>query len=137
MADIDENLRTFLLADSTLSAITTSIHINRVPESKTNPYVWIQTSDSETELNLDGSTGPTTTTFNIEAPSTSLDNAKDMQAAIKNKLHGHTGTLGTQQVAFCRIDNLDDAYISRQDFGDFEDFHISALTLFIGTDSRS
>ena len=137
MADLDENLRTFLLSDSTLAAITTSIHINRVPESKSNPYVWIQATDFETELNLDGTTGPVTTTFNVEATSTNLDNSKDMQTAIRNKLQGHTGTFGTQKVAFCKVDSLDDAYISRQDFGDFEDIHISALTLFIGTDSRS
>jgi hypothetical protein len=114
VADLDENLRTFLLADATVAALTTSIHINRVPENKTNPYIWIQTTDTETELNLDGSTGPTLTTFSIEGTST-----------------------GTQSTAFIRVDSLDDSYISRQAMGDLDDYHICGLTCFIGTDSRS
>lgn len=137
MADLDENLRTFILADATVAALTTSVHINRVPENKTNPYIWIRTTDTETELNLDGSTGPTLTTFTIEGTSTSLDIAKDMQTAIQSRLQGFTGTIGTQSTAFIRVDSLDDSYISRQAMGDLDDYHICGLTCFIGTDSRS
>jgi hypothetical protein len=137
MADIDENMRTFLLSDSTLAALTTSIHVNRVPENEDDPYVWINLSDTETDINLDGTTGPTITTFLIEATSVSLATAKAMQLAIKNKLHGASGAFGTQTIAYGRVDSLGDSYISRQQFGDVEDFHIAALTCFIGTDARS
>ena len=136
MADLDENLRTFLLADSTLSAITNSVHINRVPDNKRNPYVWIQTTDRDSDLCLDGASGPALTTFDIEATSTELDKAKDMQTAIRNRLQGYTGSFGDQAVAFVRIDSIDDSYISRQQFGDQDDYHIAALTCCIGTDSR-
>lgn len=136
VADIDENLRTFLLADSTLSAITNSIHINRVPENKTNPYVWIQTTDQEADLCIGGESAPQTTSFDIEATSTDLNKTKDMQAAIRSALHGYSGTFGTQTVAFIRIDSIDDSYISRQQFGDLESLHVGALVCFIGTDSR-
>jgi hypothetical protein len=137
VADLDVDLRTVLLADSALAAVTTSVHINHVPENKSNPYVWVGLDDTQTDLNLDGTTGPTTTLFVVEATSTSLSEAKTMQNAIKAALHGKSGAFGTHTIAFARIDSLDDSYISRQQFGDQEDYHVSALTLFIGTDSRS
>lgn len=136
MADIDENLVTVLKSDSGVSAITTSVHVNRVPESKTQPYIWLQLDDDFEPLMLVGSSELQTVVFDIECTSTDLDESKDLQAAVKTALHGIAGSFGDQTIAFSDVTSKDDSYQSRQVFGDSENFHVSALSLEIGVDGR-
>ena len=137
MADIDENLITFLAADAGVSAITTSIHINRVPESKTEPYIWIQQDDEFEETDITGGGGAIEYSFDVECTSTDLTEAKDLQSAVKSALHGTSGAFGDQVIAWAEISSKDDTYETRQQFGDLENVHVAALNLEIGVDSRS
>ncbi len=137
MADLDENLITFLKADATVAAITEVISINRVPENKTPPYIWIQLDDEFDETDLGGSGGTPISVFDIECTSEDLDESKDLQTAVKAALHGHTGSFGDQVIAWAEVTGKDDTYETRQQFGDDKNLHVSALTLEIGTDSRS
>lgn len=136
MADLDANLRTFLLADSPVSTVTTNVHVNSVPDNKTKPYIWIQLDDENQELNLGAASGLTTAFYDCEATSTSLSTAKDLAAKIKTALHAHSGAVGDQNVAYMEVTSRDDTYETRQDFGDSKNLHVSALTIEIGVDGR-
>lgn len=136
MADIDENLITVLLADAGVSAITSVAAVNRIPESKSQPYIWIQLDNEIEETDIAGSGGAVELVFDIECTSTNLDSSKDLQAAVKTALHGKTGSFGDQTIAWAEISAKDDTYETRQEFGEGENLHVSALTLEIGTDSR-
>jgi len=136
MADLDQNLRSFLLADAPIAAITTNVHVNNVPDNKTKPYVWLQLDDESQQLNLGGSTGTIQSFFDCEATSTTLSQAKDLATKIKTALHGYTGSFGDQNVAYVEVTSRDDTYETRQDFGDFKNLHVSALTIEIGEDGR-
>jgi hypothetical protein len=136
MANLTENLRAFLIADAGVSAITTNVHVNNVPDNKTRPYIWIKLSGQEHGLNLSEAAGITTTDFQCEATSTSLTITKNLAAAIKTALHAKTGAFGDQNIAFAEIVSKDDNYESRQDFGDSQNLHVTGLDIEIGVDSR-
>lgn len=137
MADLDENLVTFLKDDSTVTAITSNVHVNHAPESKSLPYIWLQMNDRAGEQLLDSSKGPKTFFFDIECTAINLDKAKDLQAAVTAALDGASGTFGTQKIAFADVSSQDDSYQTRQEFGDDENLHVSALNLELGVDDRS
>jgi hypothetical protein len=136
MANLTENLRAVLIADAGVSAITTNIHVNNVPDNKTKPYVWFQMNDQLHELNLSEAAGVTVTNFVCEATSVSLTVTKNLAAAIKTALHAKTGAFGDQNIAFAEILSKDDDYESRQDFGDSQNLHVTGLDIEIGVDSR-
>lgn len=136
MADLDENLVSVLLADSAVLAITNDVHVNRVPHNKSQPYIWFQSANKDEQLDLDGEGGAWMEGFDIECCSTDLDEAKDLQAAVRSLLNGKTGTFGDQNIAFAFVQDQDDTYESRQDFGDSELVHVSALYLELGVDGR-
>jgi hypothetical protein len=136
MANLTENLRAVLIADAGVSAITTSVHVNNVPDSKSKPYVWLQLIDQDHELNLSEAAGTITTNFVCEATSISLATTKNLADAIKTALHAKTGSFGDQNIAFAHITSKDDNYESRQDFGDSQNLHVTGLDIEIGVDSR-
>ena len=136
MANTTENLLAVLVADAGVSAITTNVHVNNVPDSKSKPYVWLQMVDEDHELNLSEAAGVITTSFICEATSTSLATTKNLAAAIKAAIHAKTGSFGDQNIAFADIMNKDDNYESRQDFGDSQNLHVTGLDIEIGVDSR-
>ncbi len=136
MANLTENLRAVLIADAGVAAITTSVHVNRVPDNKSKPYVWLQMSNQEHNLNLNAASGITITNYQCEATSTSLTTTKTLAAAIKTAMHAKTGTFGDQNIAFAEILSKDDNYESRQDFGDSQNLHVTGLDIEIGVDSR-
>lgn len=137
MADLDENLITVLKADAGVSAITSVVAINRMPESKSSPYIWIQLDDEIEDTDIGGSGGIVQSFFDVECTAKDLDTSKDLQAAVKSALHGLSGAFGDQTIAYAEITSKDDTYETRQPFGDSENLHVSALTLEIATDSRA
>lgn len=136
MADLDENLITFLAADGGVSAITTTIAVNSVPDADSTPYIWIQLDDEDEPIDLSGAGGLIKAFFDCEATSESLTEAVDLSSAIKAAVHGHTGSFGDQNVAYIEVTSKDDTYETRQDFGDTKNLHVSALTIEIGVDGR-
>lgn len=136
MADIDENLVAFLLADGPVAAITTTVSINRVPDNKSAPYIWIQLSDREADTTVDYDKGPIVMRYSVECTATNLDAAKDLQAAATTALDTHNGSFGDQNIAFAEVDSQDDSYETRQPFGDDENFHVASISLLIGIDGR-
>jgi hypothetical protein len=138
MADLDENIVTVLLADGAVSAITTTIAVNNVPDSReSDDYIWIRSSGKQqSELALGSNTygDMYIETFDIECTSSNLDNAKDLQSAVGAALHGKNGSFGDQNVAFIDVIDQVDEYETKQDFGDSDNLHVAGLVIEIGVD---
>jgi hypothetical protein len=138
MADIDENIIAVLKADSGVSDITTSIHINVIPDNKSLPYIWIQMADRSYIPTLHSHIGPTIYTYEIDCVSNDVTQSKDLQAAVNSALDGTTaGTFGDQKIAFLNASSQNDTYVSKQGFGDDPDLHISSITIEVGVDGRT
>ena len=138
MADIDENIVTVLKADSGVSSITTSVHVNVIPDNKSLPYIWLQLADRDYISTLHGHIGPTIYTYEIECVSSDVTESKDLQAAVNAALDGTiAGTFGDQKIAFLNASSQDDKYISKQGFGDDPDLHISSISVQVGVDGRT
>ena len=136
MANLPEDIVTYL---NTISAITTrgtNIAYNRVPASKSDPYIWFQQIGREADRCLGGEIGPEKYTYVLECTSEDLDTAKDLMDDCLTALDGYSGAMGTRTVAFSQADDLDDDYESRQRSGDSKNFHVAAMQLQIGLDSR-
>ena len=137
MATVAEDLVAYILADGNVSGVTTNIHYNYVPESKSRPYVFIQQIGREVDGRcLDGGIGPEKYQFIVECTSTSISTAKTLMGHCITALDGFSGTMGTRTAAYSHANDLDDDYQSRQDFGDSNNLHVAAMQLEIGLDSR-
>lgn len=111
MADIDENLVTFLTADAGVSAISTLIAVGWIPDADSTPYVWVSLQDEEDELDLDGSSGYARSRFDIECCSDDIGEAKDLGKAVKTALDGYRGTFGTTHSMGAFVETKDDDYL--------------------------
>lgn len=136
MADIDQNLRAFLLADGTIAGLLGNparLHQNTVPQEDAYPYAWYALSDTEDfEDLLDSPAGalPFRVFFDLEAVSSDLDQAIALKKALRARLHNFRGSFGDQtvQAVFARDQGED--YISRNSSGD-EGIHAETLRVEI------
>lgn len=136
MANLAEDLIAFILADGTVSATTTNVHYNQTPSNKSTPYIFIQQSGREVTRCLDGAIGPENYDYIVEATAENINAAKDLADDLLTLLDGHTGTMAGTTVAYVFAEDLGDDIVSRQDFGEAEDFHVSGINLRIGKDAR-
>lgn len=118
MADLAENLRTFLLTDASISTAVGASRISQthVPQEFSGSFIWLtRSSVSHEEDSL--SDGPGTAAFrqyfDLECVATSIDSADSLGDLVEAKLHLATGTVGTQTVQriWCMAQN--DDYIPR------------------------
>lgn len=135
MADLAENLRTFLLADATIAAtIGTRCHQGMVPQADiaTLPYVWFARSRRQLDRTLDAAAGDPADEqwFDVECISDDLDESQDLAEAVEDRLNNYRGTLGTQSVQGIFLDDQDDNYVPRGTMGETE-LHVAALAVQI------
>lgn len=129
MTVIHQDLNDFLQNSTAVTAYTTGIHCNRVPQEISNgtttPHVWYQRAADESgdwDLFLDGSAdGLRKARFDFEC--FALDNpgvAIALADAIKTRLHGYRGTIAATSTGGVRskshgifVESKDDQYVPR------------------------
>ncbi len=131
MADAAENLRTFLLADSSLlTSLGDQCGQIRTLQEDSYPYcVFFRTgTDSDTERALTQTVGtlPFRKFFDIEIVSGDLDEAVDIAERIKTYADGFSGTFGDTTIQGVFIEDHDDDYQSRS-VDDDEAIFVQAL----------
>lgn len=108
-----KDVRAFLLADATVAAITTRIHVNSVPELNDAPYVWLRKARTV----YDESTGETpriySTWLDVECVALDLSQAETLMEAVHDSLAGQSGTMGASVYAWVEIQDQYDDYIPR------------------------
>lgn len=130
MADIAENLRTFLLADSSVAAkVGTRVDQNIVPQGKSLPFIWYQRTGT-TQLRCLNETvnTPFSHVFAVECIGEDIDAVEELADSVRAACEAAAagGAFGTQTVAnvFCE-DQADDYVPKAADLNSGE--HIAAL----------
>lgn len=104
MADIRPALRAFLVADSAIEALvktgsTTRIYPIKMPQGVTATSIVYNDISALIGLHNEGSDGLTSLRIQIAAWALTADAAQALALAIKNRLHGYAGTMGTGDAA--------------------------------------
>lgn len=100
MKDIRPALRAFLVADPAIEALvktgtTTRIYPVKMPQGVTATSIVYNDISSQTGLHNEGSDGLTSTRIQIAAWALTADAAQALALAIKNRLHGYQGYMGS------------------------------------------
>lgn len=135
MADLAENLRTFILADTPIAAsIGTRCYQGMAPQSDiaTFPFIWFARSRRQLDRTLDAAAGDAADEqwFDLECISDDLDESQDLAEAVEDRLNNYRGTVGTQTVQAIFVDDQDDNYVPRGTMGETE-LHVAALSVQI------
>lgn len=138
MADIAENLRSFLLADGTIAGLLGTparLHQNTVPQEDVYPYGWFALSDGEDlEEVLNPAVGETPFKYAFDFEAVGDDAAYDLtialKAAVRARLHNYRGAFGTQNVQCVFARDQGEDYIARNNSGD-EGVHAESLRVEI------
>jgi hypothetical protein len=127
---VDVDFRSYLLADTAITAITSVICLNWIPQDASKPFVWFQVMSSREEVGLDGEGGIIETVFAVECVSTSPSQVQSLAAAVRARCNGAQGLLvdaGTF-VQGMFVEDASDDYIPKTQF---EDAPISIVALEI------
>ncbi len=100
MADIRPALRAFLIADPAIEALvktgsTTRIYPIKMPQGVTATSIVYNDISAQTGLHNEGSDGLTNIRMQIAAWAQTADAAQALALAIKNRLHGYAGLMGS------------------------------------------
>lgn len=128
MTVIGEDIRTWLLADASISAVVGArVHQNKVPQASAAPYVWYGRATTANEDALDDPAGttPFSQIFDIESISDDIDEALDLADLLKAK-HLARGTIGSGTVQGVFVTDHADDYIPRGVDSD-DGRHVAAL----------
>lgn len=114
MATLEENLRTFLLADTTLKQLVgTRVYVNDLPQGK-DDFAFLYQSGSADEAALDDSAGaPFRYRFVLECVSTSQGRMRSISNRAQAILNKHRGGLGDDNVQAIFAAEMDDDYVPR------------------------
>ena len=124
MATLEENLRTFLLADSTVSSIVGGrVAYNHVPQADDVPYVFFQMSGTVDDDGIGDSAGaPTRFQYDVECWADDPYTAKRLGLQVQTILNKYRGTLGNQTVQAVFAQSASDGYTPKAIPAD-EGFH--------------
>src|SRR5690606_11030420 len=100
LKDIRPALRAFLVADSAIEALaktgtTTRIYPVKMPQGVTTTSLVYNEISGETGLHNEGSDGLASVRMQLTAWATSADAAHALFLAVKERLHGYAGVMGS------------------------------------------
>lgn len=118
---IRADLRTYLLADATISGLVgTRIFGMRIPSRDTNAdlILFYQTGSGDGhDLGL-GTGGWDARSFRFVAMSKTFTTAESIADAVRDKLKGYMGAIGSTTAYSVMLDNEEDAYFEAEDGSD-------------------
>jgi len=109
---IESAIRSILINDDTVKAITTRCYPVTIPQSPTYPLILYTKISGDRDHTLRGASGHAHPRFQIEAWSESYTGAKTLADAIRNALDDYTGTAAGTVIGSCLIDSERDIYES-------------------------
>ena len=145
MASLGEDLRAFLVGSTGLAAAWPStarglaaehvVEQNYIAQDPPLPRIWFQRDNENRELLLDGPSAPRVSEWNVEVIAATDDVVSDIVEALKTRLHGYDGTLGSTgaRAALVTAEDHDDDYILRGLASPDEAVSVAALRVTIYT----
>jgi len=107
---IEKAIRSILIADTTVKAITTRCYPGVIPQSPTYPLIVYYKVTGMRDHHLQGPSGLAHPRFQVEAWATTYDAAKALANAIREALDGYSGTQGTVVIGSILIESERDVY---------------------------
>jgi hypothetical protein len=105
MADIESNIRTFLLQDANvLSAFAARIYIDKVADGAAYPFAKLSTVTDSPSYTQDGEYGRQTI-FQVDVYDDDKAGCNTNAGYIRAALSGYTGLLSDKTVGMCKITN--------------------------------
>lgn len=100
LKDLRPALRAFLAADAAIAALvvaggTTRIYPGKMPQGVTATSIVYNDISGQTGLHNEGSDGLASNRVQLTAWATTADAAQALALAIKNRLHGYAGAMGS------------------------------------------
>lgn len=127
---IDISLRSYLLAQASITTFTTTVQVNHISQGASSTRIWLSRRASDEEVDLGGNGGLIESYFDIEAMSEDIDTAQDLAQAIKEALNGYRGVMGAQPVQAVFVADHTDDYLPRNQDDDLG-LHIASLDVQI------
>lgn len=129
------DLTTYLRASTAItSVVSTRIHHNVVPQDASRPYIWFRRTSENEELTMDGVGELVETDIDIECWTETSAASDSLANAVKTRLNGVRGTVGTASVGGMFVKSKDDDYEPRGAYAD-TGMHVIALGVKIWHDS--
>jgi hypothetical protein len=107
---IEKAIRSILIADTTVKAITTRCYPATLPQDPTYPLIVYYKVTGMRDHHLQGPSGLAHPRFQVEAWATTYDAAKALANAIREALDGYSGTQGTVRIGSILIESERDTY---------------------------
>lgn len=120
---MEADLRTYVLAQAGVSAITSRMYLLRAPQGAARPLIVYSLVRGEAEHTLDGYCGLTNDTIEIDCQSETDVGAKALKEAVRLILDGYRGTMGSTAVRYCRLVDEGDDYTPPQAASDKGIYH--------------
>lgn len=123
----DADLRTYTIADATVAAITTRWFVNSVPEFADLPFVYCRRARTVFR-DIMGERDIEAEYFDVECASDDLDEAISLADAVRDRLEGASGTIGSGSYACVQVADQFDEYVPRVQAAD-ETLHVISLVV--------
>ncbi len=107
---IEKAIRSILVNDSTVKAITTRCYPGKIPQDPTYPLIVYYKVTGMRDHHLQGPSGLAHPRFQVEAWATTYDAAKTLANAIRVALDGYKGTQGTVDIGSILMESERDTY---------------------------
>jgi hypothetical protein len=124
MAILEENLKAFLLTDSTIKSIVgPRVAYNHIPQADEVPYIWFQQSGSVDDDGIGDTAGsPTRVQYALECWEREPYRAKVLGKRVQDILNKHRGAFGDTTVQAVFAPSQNDDYVPKAIPAD-EGFH--------------
>ena len=109
---IEAAIRSILIADDTVKALTTRVYPVALPQSPTYPLILYTKITGMRDHHLQGPSGHAHPRFQIEAWAKTYTEAKTLADAIREALDGYSGTAAGTKIGSCLIESEQDIYES-------------------------
>ena len=109
---IEAAIRSILIADDTVKALTTRVYPVALPQSPQYPLILYTKITGMRDHHLQGPNGRAHPRFQIEAWSKTYTEAKTLADAIREALDGYSGTAAGTKIGSCLIESEQDIYES-------------------------
>lgn len=112
MTTMPQDLRSFIIGSTAVTAqISTRCHYNHIPMNSAKPYVWFRVTEDNEPLCMDGTGGMHQSLVDLECSGLTEESVQAVADAVKDRLHGYKGTLGSISAKGVFVAGKDDDYI--------------------------
>lgn len=123
------NLRTLIVSSTAVTAlVSTRCHYNHVPQASARPNIWFRIGSDTEERTLDAVGGLHEANGDIECVATSEGSAQAVADAVKTKLDGYKGAMGSLTAQGIWLRDKDDDYVPFSNESD-DGLHVVAFSL--------